>query len=91
MCAGCSEINISVIVKLEQHIGIISACCAWGNLLSFSVPWRTEKITESRFAGGISTQAGNVVYIYIYMYIYIYIPTGKDGGGSNQLKLYLYL
>ena len=60
--------------------------CAWGNLLSFSVPWGTEKITESRFAKGISTQAGAMVYhgIFIYKYIYILVfLLGKIGWGAR--------
>ena len=63
-----SEINISVIVKHGQHNGIIRAFCAWGNLLSFLVPWGTEQITELWFARSISTQVGTMIYIYWFSY-----------------------
>ena len=53
MFAGCSEISISVIVKHEQHIGIIRVICLPGGLiLSFSVPGGTEKIAGLWFARG---------------------------------------
>ena len=45
MFVGCSEISISVIVKHVQYFGIIRGLLsAWEDLLSFSVPGRTEKI-----------------------------------------------
>ena len=62
-----SEINISVIVEHGQHNGIIRAFCAWGNLLSFLVPWGTEQITELWLARGISTQAGTMIYILVFL------------------------
>ena len=85
MFIGCSEININVFVKHEQHIGIIRVCVPGA---IYSVPWGTENITESRFARGISTQAGAMVYhgIFIYKYIYIYILVfllGKIGWGAR--------
>ena len=96
MFIGCSEININVFVKHEQHIGIIRVCVPGA---IYSVPWGTENINESRFARGISTQAGAMVYhgIFIYKYIYIYIYWFSywerlgGGRGGGQLKLYLYL
>ena len=63
--------------------------CSWDNLLSFSVPWGTEKITESRFARGISYTGWHYdIYIYVYIYIYIYIgfATGKDWGRGGAVK-----
>ena len=53
MLVSCSEINISVIVKYVQHIGIIRAfCLPEGDLLSFSAPGGTEKSPDGlRFAG----------------------------------------
>ena len=41
---------------------------AWGNLLSFLVPRRTEKIAGFWFAKAISTQAGTMVIIYWFSY-----------------------
>ena len=64
MFVGCSEINTNVIVKHEQHIGIIRAFFALGNLLSFLVPRGLEKITGLWFAREISTQTGTMVYVY---------------------------
>ena len=58
MFAVCSEISIKVIVKHVQHVGIIWTCSLPGaDLLSFLVPWATEKIAGFWFARGISTQA----------------------------------
>ena len=66
MLVSCSEINVSVIVKYVQHIGIIRAfCLPEGDLLSFSVPGGTEnKPAGLWFAGekgegweGVSTWA----------------------------------
>ena len=51
-----------------------------GKLIQFVSILGTEKITESRFASGIS-YTGWHYGIYIYIYIYIGFPTGKDGGG----------
>ena len=52
MLVSCSEINISVIVKYVQHIGIIRAFCLPEGDLSFSVPGGTEKNPDGlRFAG----------------------------------------
>ena len=57
--------------------------CAWGNLLSLSVPQGTEKITELWFAKG--DQYTDWHYG-IYIYIYIGFPTGKgvEGGGGEE-------
>ena len=42
MFLDCPEINISVIVKHVQHVGLVSAFLCQGDLLSFSVPVETE-------------------------------------------------
>ena len=57
MFVGCSEISTSVIVKHVPHVGIIRAFCLFfGDLLSFSVTGRQEKLLGCGL-GGISTQA----------------------------------
>ena len=53
MFIGFSKISIGVIVKHLQHIGIIRFFLStWVDLLSFSVPGWTEKITGLWFARG---------------------------------------
>ena len=42
MFLDCPEINISVIVKHVQHVGLVSAFLCQGDLLSFLVPGETE-------------------------------------------------
>ena len=77
---GCSEINMSVVVKHGQHIGIIRlfACP------SFSVALGTKKNDGLWFASGASTQAGTMVYILVFL-------LGRMGGGpSHQLKICLF-
>ena len=73
--------------------------CSWENLFSFSVPWETEKVTEPRFARGISYTGwhyGMYIYIYTYIYIYIYISVfllvrmeGERGGGRPVKTLFV--
>ena len=84
MFGGSSEIDIKVIVKHEQHIGIIRVfLSAWGNLLSFSVHLGTEKLL------GCGLLGGSVHRVALWC-IYIGFPTGKDGGRpSHQLKILL--
>ena len=54
MFIGCSETNISGIVKHVQHIEIIRAfCLSWGGL----VAWGTEEL-----ASGISTPADTMMF-----------------------------
>ena len=58
MFVDCFEISINVVVKHVQHAGIIWAFSLPGvDLLSFSVPGRTEKTTGLWFARGVSTRA----------------------------------
>ena len=52
MFVGSSEISIGVIVKHVQHIGIIRALFAWGDLLYFSVAEGTVKIAGLWFPSG---------------------------------------
>ena len=82
MFVGCSEITVSVIVKHDQHIGIIRTFCVpEATYFSFSATRVTEKIAEFWFARGISTQAGTIVYILVFL-------LGRmKGGPSHQLKI----
>ena len=62
MFVSCSEtsIYIYIIVKRLQHVGIIWACSLPGvDLLSFSVPGRTEKIAGLWFARGVQSPSLN--------------------------------
>ena len=81
MFVGCSEIIISVIVRHEQHTGIIRACCVPGETyLVFQYLGGQKKLLSQGLLGGSVTQAGIVVYIYIYIYIiYIYWFTYWEG------------
>ena len=54
MFVGSSEIRLNVIVKHVQHIG--NFVCL-GDLISFSVLGKTEKVAGLWFASGISTRA----------------------------------
>ena len=68
MFRGCSEIDISVIVKLELYIGIIRFFVCLGQLIKFFSTSGDRKIAGLWFARGISTQGGTMVYIYWFSY-----------------------
>ena len=66
MFVGCSVVNVNVVDKHVQHVRIIGVCSLpWVDLLSFSVPEGTEKISGLWFARNISTQANTMSNVII--------------------------
>ena len=70
MIVGASEINVSVIVKHIQHIGVVRAFRLPG--INFSMPgWRKggwggqKKLLGCVLLGGISAQADTVFIVFL--------------------------
>ena len=63
MFVGCSEINKSVIVRHEQHIGIIRACCVPGaTYYVFQYLGGQKKLLSQVLLGGSGIQAGTMAF-----------------------------